>query len=63
VTSGAYAEVYNTDTGIFGWLAQTADPHSGLSFSLKNAGAIGGLEAVESLEVREIMDEQPVDDQ
>lgn len=63
VTSGAYAEVYNTDTGIFGWLAQTADPHSGLSFSLKNAGAIGGLEAVESSEVREIMDEQPVDDQ
>ncbi|MGF6488934.1 Ig-like domain-containing protein [Pseudomonas frederiksbergensis] len=63
VTSGASAEVYNTDTRSFGWLAQTADPTSGLSFSLKNAGAMGGLEAVEDLEVREIVDMPPVDDQ
>lgn len=54
--SGSSAEVYNTDTRSFGWLAQTADPHDGLSFSLRNAGALGGLSNnEEDVDAREII--------
>lgn len=54
--SGSSAEVYNSDTRSFGWLAQSADPHNGLSFSLRNAGALGGLSKnEEDVDAREII--------
>ncbi|UVL00049.1 Ig-like domain-containing protein [Pseudomonas sp. B21-048] len=61
VTSGASAEVYNTDTRSFGWLPQTADPYHGLSFSLKSAGAMGGLGVAEDSEDSTIVAAQLVD--
>lgn len=48
-SNGANAEVYNTYTRNFEWLAQTADPHDVLSFSLKYAGVMGAMSGSEEI--------------
>ncbi|WP_277761202.1 Ig-like domain-containing protein [Pseudomonas sp. A34-9] len=48
-TNGAQGEVYNTYTRNFEWLAQTADPRDGLSFSLNYWGGTGAMSASEEI--------------
>jgi hypothetical protein len=48
-TNGAWGEVYNTYIRNFEWLAQTADPHDGLSFSLNYAGGMGAMSSSEEV--------------
>ncbi|MBV4484224.1 Ig-like domain-containing protein [Pseudomonas sp. SWRI153] len=54
-TNGPSAEVYNTYTRHFEWLAPSADPHDGLSFSMTYAGGLGAMSGGEkNLEVAEM---------
>ncbi|WP_095180721.1 hypothetical protein [Pseudomonas sp. Irchel 3F6] len=48
-TNGASGEVYNTYTRNFEWLAQTADPGAGLSFSLNYPGGMGAMSSSEEV--------------